>query len=103
MPPPPDRLSTTNWRFKLSLSFCVSMRASKSLAPPGAAATMTRTGLDGYSAALCAEEMSGSANTARIASAGNGYFIDCLFRLRDRTRHDRRCKIYLLSAAAAEQ
>src|SRR5688572_16801575 len=47
MPPAPGRFSiTTGWP-SVSASRCEKLRAAKSAMPPGANATMTRTGFDG--------------------------------------------------------
>src|SRR6185436_5670943 len=47
-PDAPGRCSMTTGCIQVSVSFCATMRAKKSVAPPGGCPERKRTGLDGY-------------------------------------------------------
>src|SRR5688572_28958754 len=65
-PPAPGRFSTTKGRPKASASLAASMRASTSGLPPGAAAAIRRTLLDGYASCACAQGAISSSTASTI-------------------------------------
>src|SRR5882672_2731826 len=67
--PPPARLSTMNCWPRFWLNFAANRRAWISVAPPGACGTMTRTGLLGKPAALCAIAQAGSSRSGATNAA----------------------------------
>src|SRR5688572_8422791 len=71
MPPAPGRLSTTRFAVpQRSETFCATIRATRSVPPPGGFGTRKRTGRDGYCCATVGGAKSAQPSS-RTKSAGN--------------------------------
>src|SRR4051794_35371216 len=67
MPAPPTRFSTITGCFHASFSRCAMLRASRSVEPPAAKGTTTRTSFDGYGASPAETESTGNAHESATA------------------------------------
>src|SRR5690606_10291676 len=77
-PVPPGRLATMKERPMRSVSFCATARAVRSIPPPGALPSSTRTGLGGYPplpSALCCAWAPHATAAASSGTATNFPFI----------------------------